>query len=204
MYRKAKGATWLVAPGAVATNIAETIDFSKIGPLANERIMSGMVLNPRNAEPKEIAGVALFLATEESSFINGAVITADGFHRQVLQRQQEFGLVGQKQIHVFAREPHHDVGVLEIRMRSLAFAHLKIQRKPSQFDHVIQKIFDVGPYFGDRIFFFRQNQFLPFLLEPALGVSTAGADMVLFRIHCCAIPTTLPVNQYSTSPADAK
>ena len=67
-----------IAPGAVATNIAETIDFSKIGPLANERIMSGMVLNPRNAEPKEIAGVALFLATEESSFINGAVITADG------------------------------------------------------------------------------------------------------------------------------
>jgi NAD(P)-dependent dehydrogenase (short-subunit alcohol dehydrogenase family) len=62
----------------VATNIAETIDFSKIGPLANERIMSGMVLNPRNAEPKEIAGVALFLASEESSFINGAVITADG------------------------------------------------------------------------------------------------------------------------------
>lgn len=67
-----------IAPGSVATNIAETIDFSKIGPLANERILSGMVLNPRNAEAKEIASVALFLASEESSFINGAVITADG------------------------------------------------------------------------------------------------------------------------------
>jgi NAD(P)-dependent dehydrogenase (short-subunit alcohol dehydrogenase family) len=67
-----------IAPGAVATNISETIDFSKVGPLANERILSGMVLNPRTAEPNEIATVALFLASEESSFINGAVITADG------------------------------------------------------------------------------------------------------------------------------
>ena len=30
-----------------------------------------------------------------------------------------------------------------------------------------------------------------------LGLATA-----LFVSHCCTIPTTLPVNQYSTSPAD--
>lgn len=67
-----------IAPGAVATNISETIDFTRITPLINERVMSGMVLNPRTGEPAEIASVALFLASEASSFVNASVLTADG------------------------------------------------------------------------------------------------------------------------------
>ena len=39
-----------IAPGAVNTNIAETIDMTKITPLVNDRIMSGMALNPRTGE----------------------------------------------------------------------------------------------------------------------------------------------------------
>lgn len=67
-----------IAPGAVKTNIGETIDNSKITALVKDRIMSGMVLNPRTAEPSEIAKVALFLASDDSSFVNGAVVTVDG------------------------------------------------------------------------------------------------------------------------------
>jgi NAD(P)-dependent dehydrogenase (short-subunit alcohol dehydrogenase family) len=67
-----------IAPGGISTNIAESIDYSKMPALANERIMPGMVLNPRFGEPQEIAAAALFLASDESSFVNGAVLTVDG------------------------------------------------------------------------------------------------------------------------------
>lgn len=67
-----------IAPGAVATNIGDTIDMSKITPLINERIMTGMVLNAKTGEPVDIAKAALFLASDDASFVNGAVLTADG------------------------------------------------------------------------------------------------------------------------------
>lgn len=67
-----------IAPGAVNTNISETIDMTRITPLVNDRIMTGLALNPRAGEPEEIARVALFLAGEDSSFVNGHVLVADG------------------------------------------------------------------------------------------------------------------------------
>lgn len=67
-----------IAPGAVSTNITETIDFSKVTPLVNERIMKGMDLNPRTGEPAEIASAAIFLASDDASFVNGSVMTVDG------------------------------------------------------------------------------------------------------------------------------
>ena len=39
---------------------------------------AGFALMPRVGEPSEIATLALFLASEESGFINGQVIVADG------------------------------------------------------------------------------------------------------------------------------
>jgi len=64
-----------IAPGAVNTNIGKTIDNpSKFGM---ERAMAGLNLNPRVGEPEEIAKIALFLSCDDSSFINGAVISAD-------------------------------------------------------------------------------------------------------------------------------
>ena len=39
--------------------------------------MAGINLNPRTIEPEEIARVALFLAGDDSSAINGTVITTD-------------------------------------------------------------------------------------------------------------------------------
>lgn len=78
MYSKSGIRCNAIAPGAVNTNIGDTIDFSKITPLVNDRIMAGMPLNPRTGEPSEIAKAALFLASDDSSFVNGHVLVVDG------------------------------------------------------------------------------------------------------------------------------
>jgi NAD(P)-dependent dehydrogenase (short-subunit alcohol dehydrogenase family) len=67
-----------IAPGAVNTSIGETIDMTKITPLVQDRIMTGMALNPRTGEPAEIAQAALFLASDDSSFVNGHIMVVDG------------------------------------------------------------------------------------------------------------------------------
>lgn len=67
-----------IAPGAVATNIGDTIDMTKITPLINDRIMTGMVLNAKTGEPTDIAKAALFLASDDAAFVNGTVLTVDG------------------------------------------------------------------------------------------------------------------------------
>lgn len=64
-----------IAPGGVNTNISTTINAPN--PFGMERAMSGMGLNPRAGEPGEIAKVALFLASDDASFVNGTVVTAD-------------------------------------------------------------------------------------------------------------------------------
>jgi NAD(P)-dependent dehydrogenase (short-subunit alcohol dehydrogenase family) len=42
------------------------------------RTQPGLALNPRIAKPEEIAAIALFLASDDSSFVNRTVITGDG------------------------------------------------------------------------------------------------------------------------------
>jgi NAD(P)-dependent dehydrogenase (short-subunit alcohol dehydrogenase family) len=65
-----------IAPGAVETNISSSMtDVSEYGM---GRIQPGLVLKPRIAKPEEIANIALFLASDDSSFVNGTVITGDG------------------------------------------------------------------------------------------------------------------------------
>jgi NAD(P)-dependent dehydrogenase (short-subunit alcohol dehydrogenase family) len=64
-----------IAPGGVATNIGTSINTPN--EFGMSRAMAGMGLNPRTGEPLDIAKVALFLASDDSSFVNGTVITAD-------------------------------------------------------------------------------------------------------------------------------
>lgn len=64
-----------IAPGGVATNIGSTI--SEPNTFGMERAMIGMNLNPRTGESHDIAKVALFLASDDASFVNGTVIVAD-------------------------------------------------------------------------------------------------------------------------------
>ncbi len=65
-----------IAPGAVATNIQQTIDPDKMG-MFTETINCGLTLNPRSGDPDEVAKVALFLASDDASFVNGVIIPAD-------------------------------------------------------------------------------------------------------------------------------
>ncbi len=64
-----------IAPGGVATNISATM--GQPDTFGMERAMVGMNVNPRIGEPDEIAKVALFLGSDDSSFVNGVVVTAD-------------------------------------------------------------------------------------------------------------------------------
>lgn len=66
-----------IAPGAIETHIADDIDYSKVSKEMSELLSLGLQLNPRVGKPKEIAEIALFLASENSSMINGAVLVAD-------------------------------------------------------------------------------------------------------------------------------
>ncbi|MDD3520997.1 MAG: SDR family oxidoreductase [Actinomycetota bacterium] len=65
-----------IAPGSVETNIGATI--TAPSEFGMSKAMSGINLSPRAGKPEEIASVALFLASDESSFVNGEVIVADG------------------------------------------------------------------------------------------------------------------------------
>jgi len=65
-----------IAPGAVNTNIGNTLNNPH--QFGMERAMAGIGLNPRMGEAEEIAKLAVFMACDDSSFINGTVVTADG------------------------------------------------------------------------------------------------------------------------------
>lgn len=64
-----------IAPGGVNTNIGKNMNPNQFG---YERCIAGAASMPRMGEPMEIATTALFLACDDSSFVNGTVLTADG------------------------------------------------------------------------------------------------------------------------------
>jgi len=64
-----------IAPGGVATNISASM--GQPNEFGAQRAMAGMNLNPRVGEPDEIAKVALFLGSDDSSFVNGVTLAAD-------------------------------------------------------------------------------------------------------------------------------
>lgn len=63
-----------VCPGGVATNIS----VRNPNPLGIERLQTTMPAATRTAQPNELARVVLFLASDDSSFVNGEVLVADG------------------------------------------------------------------------------------------------------------------------------
>ena len=65
-----------IAPGAVETNISSSMQ--NVNQFGMERTKPVQGVIPRIGQPEEIAKVALFLASDDSSFNNGTVVTADG------------------------------------------------------------------------------------------------------------------------------
>src|SRR5262249_27422447 len=64
------------------------------------------------------------------------------FHGQLLQREQQLGFVGEKQIDVAAAKTDQQIRVLEIGMRRLAFTDRVIEVKTGKTEYVIQEFFD--------------------------------------------------------------
>lgn len=78
-----------VAPGRVNTNLransekligSRTARDTTIGNWKDieDKVHEGYITNLRKASPEEIATVALFLASDEASFVNGSIFTVDG------------------------------------------------------------------------------------------------------------------------------
>ncbi|HEX9068934.1 MAG TPA: glucose 1-dehydrogenase [Ktedonobacterales bacterium] len=67
-----------ICPGATKTNIAETMPAERMDPTGSQRAQAFAALAPAYLDPEDIASLALFLASDESRHINGAIIPADG------------------------------------------------------------------------------------------------------------------------------
>lgn len=77
MYAKKNIRCNAICPGGVDTEVGIGEFMGHVNEAGIEIIMPNTVGNPRSGSGKEIAAIALFLASEDSSFINGQCIVAD-------------------------------------------------------------------------------------------------------------------------------
>jgi NAD(P)-dependent dehydrogenase (short-subunit alcohol dehydrogenase family) len=66
-----------ICPGATATNIQETMPAERLDPAGSARACAYAALIPAVLDPVDIAALDLFLASDESRHINGAIIAVD-------------------------------------------------------------------------------------------------------------------------------
>lgn len=65
-----------ICPGGVETNIG--VGLRTPSQFGMERAGKGTMLSPRFGSAEEVASVAVFLGSDEASFVNGTAITVDG------------------------------------------------------------------------------------------------------------------------------
>jgi len=78
MYAKQGIRCNAICPGATKTNITESMPAEKLDPVGAARAGEFAALIPAFLEAQDIAALALFLASDDSRYINGAIIPADG------------------------------------------------------------------------------------------------------------------------------
>ena len=78
MYAKKNIRCNAICPGGIATEIGNSEFMKDINKEGAALTSLGLGLNPRYGKPEEIASVAVFLASDESVFINGQCIQVDG------------------------------------------------------------------------------------------------------------------------------
>ncbi|HZG68778.1 MAG TPA: SDR family oxidoreductase [Herpetosiphonaceae bacterium] len=78
MYAKRGIRCNAICPGATITNIGESMPQDRLDAAGMARAGAFAALAPAYLDPRDIATLALFLASDESRNINGAIIPADG------------------------------------------------------------------------------------------------------------------------------
>jgi len=68
----------VVAPGLTATPVIEASIQRQEDPEAYRRFRASQIPLQRLATPEEVADAVLFLASQESSYVTGAVLPVDG------------------------------------------------------------------------------------------------------------------------------
>ena len=77
MYAKQGIRCNAICAGATLTNIGETMPRERVDTVGSARAVEFAALAPAHLDPADIAALALFLASDESRHINGAIIPAD-------------------------------------------------------------------------------------------------------------------------------
>ncbi|MPN63308.1 3-beta-hydroxycholanate 3-dehydrogenase (NAD(+)) 2 [bioreactor metagenome] len=67
-----------ICPGGIETEIGTGVYMRKANKEGMERAMSGIGLNPRMGKAKEIAAAAVFLVSDDASYVNGQCLVVDG------------------------------------------------------------------------------------------------------------------------------
>lgn len=69
-----------ICPGSIETDIASSSMGAQVGmdEAAMQKLMVGVSIQPRMGMPSEVATAALFLASDDASFVNGTELVVDG------------------------------------------------------------------------------------------------------------------------------
>jgi NAD(P)-dependent dehydrogenase (short-subunit alcohol dehydrogenase family) len=67
-----------IAPGAIETNIWYVTDLSEEDAKKHKESMEKMIPCGRFGTPEEVANVALFLVSDEASYVTGSIYNVDG------------------------------------------------------------------------------------------------------------------------------